>query len=327
MMWDPARSVPDEDSPMAPRSTWKGFIRLSLVSVPVKAYTATASGSDIRLNQLHSECNNRIKYQKVCPVHGEVPSDEIVSGYEYAKGQYVVVDTEEVKKLRPKGDQSVHVKGFVPTDALDPLYHAGRTYYLLPDGPVGQKPYQLLREGMEREEVHALAEIVMSGREQLVLIRPIEGLLAMTMLSYEAKVKQPSGFTDELVESELSEEELTLTRTLIGASKLEPLEYGAFEDDYVAKLTKVIQAKVEGEEIIQVADPEEPQIINLMEALKASVEQARLEPVEAGKAETADTTDTATSTAAKPAKKKSARKMSPSRSGSTTKKTTRRKSG
>lgn len=285
---------------------------MSLVSVPVKAFTATESGSEIRLNQLHSECNNRIKYQKTCPVHGEVPTSEIVSGYEYSKGQYVVIDTDEVKKLRPKGDQSVHVKGFVDPGALDTRYHAGRTYYLLPDGPVGQKPYQLLCEGMAREGVHALAEVVMSGREQLVVLRPLDGLLVMSMLMHEAKVKAPDGFLDELDSEEINDEELQLTRTLIGASKLDPVDFGRFEDSYVSKLTEVIRAKVDGEEVVQVADPEEPQIINLMEALKASVEQARV-------------AETETASEKKSGKKKTARKMSPS--SGTRKPTTRRKSG
>jgi DNA end-binding protein Ku len=309
---------------MAPRSSWKGYIRLSLVSVPVKAFTATSSTGEIRLNQLHAECNNRIKYQKTCPVHGEVPASEIVSGYEYAKGQYVVIDTEEVRKLRPQGDQSVHVKGFVPSDSIDTMYHAGRTYWLLPDGPVGQKPYQLLREGMVREDVHALAEVVMSGREQLVLLRPHDNLIAMSMLMHEAKVKGPEGFKDEIEDESVGEEELSLTRTLIGASRIDPATFGRFEDSYVTKLTEVIRAKVDGEEIVQVADPEEPQIINLMEALKASVERARAggdeQPAPAGEGKTEKKT------------RRTARKMSPSTDAAARKKkagggTTRRKSG
>ena len=305
---------------MAARSSWKGFIRLSLVSVPVKAFTATSSGNEIRLNQLHKECNNRIKYQKVCPIHGEVPADEIVSGYEYAKGQYVVIDTDEVKKLRPKGDQSIHVKGFTKVDSLDPMYHAGRTYYLMPDGPVGQKPYQLLRAGMEREGVAALAEVVMSGREQLVLLRSTGNLVTMSVLLHDAKVKKPSGFEDELDEQEIDDEELELTRTLINASRLDPLDYGAFEDDYVTKLTQVIQAKIDGEEVVQVSDPEEPQIINLMDALKASVEQARSREDEAA---------SEAPKAKKATKKKAARKMSPSTSPAKRKSATtgKRKSG
>src|SRR5262245_43595897 len=130
---------------MAARSTWKGYLKVSLVSVPVKAYTATSSsGSPIALNQLHDKCHSRIKYQKTCPVHGEVSTDEIVMGYEFAKGQYVVVNPDEIEKLRTEGDKSISVNAFVPADAIDPVYNSGKTYYLVPDGPVGQKPFSLL---------------------------------------------------------------------------------------------------------------------------------------------------------------------------------------
>ena len=136
---------------MPPRTSWKGFIKLSLVSVPVKAFTANDPGAQIRLNQLHCDCNSRIAYKKVCPVHGEVGNDQIARGYEHAKGQYVVIEDEELGKLRTKSDHSVNIEGFVAPDALDPVYHAGRTYYLLPDGAVGQKPYRLLVRGMQGE--------------------------------------------------------------------------------------------------------------------------------------------------------------------------------
>src|SRR5262245_5335711 len=107
---------------MAARSSWKGFLKLSLVSVPVKAFTATASGGgDVRLNQLHAECHSRINYKKTCPVHGEVSPDQIVSGYEHAKGQYVVIDTDELEKLRTADDKAINIDTFVAPDELDPV--------------------------------------------------------------------------------------------------------------------------------------------------------------------------------------------------------------
>ena len=122
---------------MAARSSWKGFLRLSLVSVPVKAYTAAASGGgEIHLNQLHAECHSRIQYKKTCPLHGEVKAEEIVSGYEYSKGQYVIVDTDELSKLRTEDDKAIKVNAFIAPDDLDPIYQTGKTYYLVPDGPV-----------------------------------------------------------------------------------------------------------------------------------------------------------------------------------------------
>src|SRR5262249_40436231 len=130
---------------MAARSSWKGFLRFSLVSVPVKAYNATTSGGgEITLNQIHADCHSRIKYQKVCPVHGEVSGDAILSGYEFAKGQYVVVDPAEIEKLRPESDKAVQIDAFVSPATIDPIYQNGKTYYLVPDGPVAFKPYALL---------------------------------------------------------------------------------------------------------------------------------------------------------------------------------------
>jgi DNA end-binding protein Ku len=268
---------------MAPRTSWKGFVKLSLVSVPVKAYTANDSGSQIRLNQLHCECNTRIAYKKVCPVHGEVGNDQITRGYEHAKGQYVVIEDEELDKLRTKSDRSVNIEGFVAPDALDPVYHAGRTYYLLPDGPVGQKPYRLLVRGMQENQVHALAQVVISQREQLVLLRPLDDMLAMTILSHKAKVKASDLFQDEIEDSECTPEELQLARMLIDASRLQDFDYGSYTDRYVEKLSELIRLKVEGADVVQAEDVEEPKIINLMEALKQSVAEAQGTAAAAGK--------------------------------------------
>src|SRR6185369_14034188 len=106
---------------MAARSVWKGFLRINLVSVPVKAYTANSSGAgEVRLNQLHAECKSRINYKKTCPIHGEIPNEEIVSGYEYEKNRYVVIDSEEVEKLRAEDAKAILVNSFVPLDKIDP---------------------------------------------------------------------------------------------------------------------------------------------------------------------------------------------------------------
>ncbi len=261
---------------MAPRSSWKGFLRLSLVSVPVKAYTATSSDrSEIALNQLHKECHSRVRYQKTCPIHGELDKSDIVSGYEYTKGQYVEIDPDEVSKLRAESDKSVSFKGFIPENGLDPIYMKGRTYFLLPDGPMGQKPYALLRESMKNEAVHAIASVVMSGREQLVLIRPIDNLISMSMLAFDAQVKKPKVFEDELVATEYTEDEVKLTKMLIDATRLEKLDYSEYTDDYTEKLTTLIEAKVEGREIVTPPVVEDRPVVNLLEALKQSVAAAQ----------------------------------------------------
>jgi DNA end-binding protein Ku len=216
-------------------------------------------------------------------VHGEVGNDQIARGYEHAKGQYVVIEDEELGKLRTKSDHSVNIEGFVAPDALDPVYHAGRTYYLLPDGPVGQKPYRLLVRGMQESGVHALAQVVISQREQLVLLRPLDDMLAMTILSHKAKVKASDLFQDEIEDSECTPEELQLARMLIDASRLQDFDYGSYTDRYVEKLSELIRLKVEGADVVQAEDVEEPKIINLMEALKQSVAEAQGAAAAAGK--------------------------------------------
>jgi DNA end-binding protein Ku len=261
---------------MAPRSTWKGYLKLSLISIPLKAYTATSGGgSPISLNQLHEECKSRIRYQKTCPIHGEVPHDEIVSGYEFAKGQYVIIDPDELDKLRSENDKSISVDTFVPADAIDPVYHSGKTYYLVPDGPIGQKPYALLHQTMADSNLHAIAQVVLSKREQLVLLRPIEKLLGMTVLEYHAQVKQPAAFEDELTQTTSTEDELQLARTLIEGMASDEVDLSRYRDTYVDKLTALIEAKVEGKELVSPPAEETPQVINLMDALKASVQQIK----------------------------------------------------
>ena len=122
---------------------WKGFLKLSLVSVPVKAHGVTPSeGGGIHLHQLHAECKSRIRYKKTCPIHGEVPNESIVLGYEYAKGQYVVVDTDEVDKLRTEDEKAIRIDAFVAPDAVDPIFLAGKSYFLLPDGKVLQRQFK-----------------------------------------------------------------------------------------------------------------------------------------------------------------------------------------
>jgi DNA end-binding protein Ku len=260
---------------VAAHASWKGFLKLSLVSVPVKAYTSTSTGSDITLHQLHAKTHTRIQYKKFAPEVGEVGSEEIVKGYEYAKGQYVIIDEDEIDKLRTESDKSIRIDGFIRPEDLSTIYLGGRTYYLTPDGPVGQKPYNLLLKGMLTNEVCAIAEVVISQKEQVVLLRPIDGVLAMTVLNRKDEVKAASAFKDEISETEMSEAETSLADTLIKASILKQFDFSRYHDVYKEKLTKLIQMKIEGKEVVQVRDPEEPKIINLMEALKRSVAEAQ----------------------------------------------------
>lgn len=262
---------------MASVSAWTGYLKISLVSVPLKAYTASSSGNaPISLNQLHEPCNSRINYKKFCPIHGEVTNDEIVSGYEFAKDRYVVIEPEEIEKLRPAGDKSINVELFVKGDQIDPLYLSGRTYYLLPDGPVGQKPYALLQEIMAKENLHGIGQVVIAGKEKLVRLRAIDRLIALDVLQYDAQLKKPSGFEDELAENTASAEELKLTKMLLAAMTTTKLDLARYSDAYNDKLTQLIEAKVAGKELVTPAAEATPRVINLMEALKASMKRVQV---------------------------------------------------
>ncbi len=290
---------------MAPRSSWKGYLKLSLVSVPVKAFTAHDTSEEIHLNQLHAACNSRVRYLKVCPEHGELKSDEIVSGYEYGKDQYVIIEPDEIKQLRTQSDKSINIDGFVEPEKIDPIYHAGKNYYLVPDGVAGKKPFALLHRGMVEKGLCAIAQIVLSGRQQLVMVRPLDDLLVMAVLSYAKKVKSLDDFTDMVDDQKISAAEMTLANTLVDASTIEEFDLAGYQDVYVEKMTALIEAKVEGEQVVLAPDPEEPQILNLMDALKKSVAEAQAAGTE---------------------RKKSDKKMAPS-AGTKKKAARRRKSG
>lgn len=261
---------------MAARSQWKGFLKISLVSVPVRAYTATASGgSDIRLNQLHAECNSRIKYQKTCPIHGPVPTDEIVSGYEFSKDQYVLIDTEELQKLRTEDDKAIKVNEFITPETLDALHFSGRNYYLVPEGPVGQKAFGVVQEAMKQTGRHAIATVVWHNKEETVMLRPVGDLLVMSILNLQNEVTSAATFEEEVEKSTPPPDELELAKTLIKSNSPKKFDFSKYKDVYTEKLTALIEAKVEGKELVAPQAAEQVEVINLMDALRKSVAQTQ----------------------------------------------------
>jgi DNA end-binding protein Ku len=255
-----------------PRPSWKGHIRISLVSAPVEGYSASAaSQSQIALNQLHDACHNRIRYKKTCPEHGEVSSDEIVMGYEFAKEQYAVIDPGELEKLRSEADRSINVDRFVAPGTIDPIYFAGKTYILLPNGRAARKPYALLHRAMVEEDVFGLAQVVISNREQLVALRPIGKLLAISVLHYAADVKQLAEFESMLEGGEISPQELKLAKTLIDATREESADLEHYRDLYAERLRELVDAKVAGREVVKPPAGKAPPTINLIDALKQSL--------------------------------------------------------
>jgi DNA end-binding protein Ku len=256
-------------------SSWKAFIKLSLVSIPVEAYTtAKPARQQIAFHQLH-EGHARIQYRKVCPIHGEVPNDEIVKGYEYAKGEYVIVDPDELERIQTGGERSINIHAFLPPPEVDPLYFSGKGYYLVPDGPAGRKPFGLLQSAMVRQGFYAAGEAVLGDRQELVVLRPVDHILAIEGLRYKSQLRDVSELDVDDEDYDFSAKELQLTEALIEATTVKQFDLGQYHDVYDEKLRELIDSKLAGKEIA-VAPVEEPRaVINLMDALRESLAQTK----------------------------------------------------
>jgi len=256
-----------------PRPVWSGFIRLSLVSVPVKAFSAEAPEKrDLSFHQLHKKCHSRIRYKKVCPVHGEVAAAEIISAFEYAKGKYVELDDDDMKRSKKPHERGMAIENFIAPDLVDPMMFDGRNYYLLPDGDSGEGPYALLRQAMHDQGCWALAQAVLWRKNRLILIRPLEKLLTITMLRHDEQLRKPEEFADDLAKPKTNATELRLAKRLITESTVDEVDWSDYKDDVRKRMTDVIEKKVAGDETIDLGtDEEEPPVVNLMEALKKSI--------------------------------------------------------
>ena len=263
--------------PAKHRASWRGNLSFGLVSFPVQAVNAlNRQQSDIHFHQLHATCHRRIHYEKVCPVHGEVPSDEIISGFEYRKGKYIEVDPEELDAVRTKKERALTIDAFVNPASIDPVYFDGRMYYLVPDGPASQEPYAIIAEAMERAECWGIGQIVFSGKDQLVAVRPFEGRLHMAMLNYDEEIRTPAEVLPRPKRAAGSAKQVKLAQTLIDAWYSDDFDFTSYDDNYRERLERLIEAKKKGHKEVESEDEEEePEVINLMEALKQSVQHAR----------------------------------------------------
>jgi DNA end-binding protein Ku len=202
-------------APPRGRPSWSGLLRLSLVSVPVKAYPAVSSNSTSHFHLLHAGCGQRIHYAKHCPRHGPVEGDAIVRGYEYAPDQYVVVEPQELEQLQPARDKALVLDQFLPVQDIAPTFFAGRSLYLLPDGPAAQHPYGLLVEALAQAGQGALGRVVWSTQRQLVLVRPERRLLVVDVLHYPAQVRSAASWEAELLPCQATDAERELAGQLI----------------------------------------------------------------------------------------------------------------
>jgi DNA end-binding protein Ku len=259
------------------RPGWRGVLRFGLVTLPVQAFNAHLPGKEgVAFHMLHATCHSRIHYQKVCPIHGEVSNDEIVSGYEYAKGKYVVVDPEELDKLRPERDRALNIDAFVSPDEIDPIYFDGRMYFLTPDGKEAAEPYAVLMQAMERQERWAVGQVVFSGRRVPVVVRPDRGALQMALLHYAAALQRPSALVRDLPRSSSGDKTAQLADEVIDNLTDENFDFTRYIDRYDEEVHKLIEAKVHGRGVVAPEEKEEePAVYNLMDALRKSMQHNR----------------------------------------------------
>jgi DNA end-binding protein Ku len=257
---------------MAARSIGSLTISFGLVAIPVKLYTATQSANAISFNLLHKGCGSRLKQQYICAKDGSVVErDDMVKGYEFAKDQYVTFAPEEIKALEEAGTHAVEISEFVPVESIDPVYF-DKTYYLAPDKGAG-RPYGLLTEALKQVQRAAVGRWAARGKAYIVLLRPIGDVLTMQQLHFAADVRSSTEI--DVPKVDVKPAELKLAQQLIDQQTSEKFDPTAYKDELRARIEASIQKKVEGAEISvsELAPAGESKVIDLMEALRASLEK------------------------------------------------------
>ena len=255
---------------MAARPTWKGYLKISLVNIPVKVFPATDAAATLSFNQLHGECQTRIQQKRWCPkCEREVPNSDIVKGFEFEKGRYVIVDEEDFQKVRVESTRVINLEKFTDDTEIDPIY-LERPYYLAPDGPVARDAFAVIREGMKGKA--GIGKVALYGREYLVKVQPRERGLVMYTLRHASEVRSMDAI-DELADmpASVKADEVTLARQVIGTFEGD-VDLESYRDDYQVGLREIIDAKIEGREIVTQEVEAPPKVVNLMDALRKSLD-------------------------------------------------------
>ena len=254
---------------MAARPTWKGYLKISLVNIPVKVFPATDAGATLSFNQLHAECQTRIQQKRWCPhCEREVPNTDIVKGFEFEKGRYVVVGDEDLDKVRVESTRVISLETFTDDTSIDPIY-LERPYYLAPDGAVAKEAFAVIREGMKGKA--GIGKVALYGREYLVKVQPRERGLVMYTLRHASEIRSMDAI-DELtdVPDKVKPAEVTLAKQVMGTFEGD-VDFASYRDQYQDRLREIIDAKIEGREIVTQEIEAPPKVVNLMEALKKSL--------------------------------------------------------
>jgi DNA end-binding protein Ku len=268
---------------MAPRPTWKGFLKVSLVNIPVKVFPATESAASLSFNQLHAECQTRIQQKRWCPhCEREVANTELAKGYEFEKGRYVIVSDEDIQKVRVESTRVINLVQFADDSEIDPIY-VDRAYYLAPDGPMAAEAFAVMRDGMAGKA--GIGKVALYGREYLVAIRPQKKGLVMYTLHHDAEIRSIDQIEElDAVPSKVKPEEMKLAKQVIATFDAE-LNLKDYKDEYTEGLRQIIDAKIAGEEYVAPEVQEPAKVVDLMEALRRSLDSVstdKKKPAKAG---------------------------------------------
>ncbi|MFL4982946.1 MAG: Ku protein [Xanthobacteraceae bacterium] len=259
---------------MAPRANWKGYLRLSLVSCPIALYPATSEREKIRFHQINRNTGNRIKLLRVDAETGEpVEYEDIVKGYEVGKGEYIEITDEELEAIALESTRTIDIDQFVPRDEIDDLYNV-RPYYIAPDGNVGQDAFAVIRDVIGAMKMVALGRVVLTSREHVMAIEPRDTGLAGTLLRYPYEVRQPAEFFEDIPATKVTKDMLDLAKHIV-ETKSGHFDPEKFEDQYENALKELLRKKQAGEKIAPAAQPQPAKVINLMDALRKSLETER----------------------------------------------------
>src|SRR4051812_32663887 len=255
---------------MAARPTWKGYLKISLVNIPVKVFPATDASATISFNQLHAECQTRIQQKRWCPTcQLDVPNTDIVKGFEFEKGRYVVMDDGDIDKVRVDSTRVINLEKFTDDVEIDPIY-LDRPYYLAPDGAVAKEAFAVIREGMKGKA--GIGKVALYGREYLIKVQPRERGLVMFTLRHASEIRSMDAI-DELADmpETVKPAEVALAQQVIGTFE-GAIDVSDYRDEYQEGLREIIDAKIEGREVVVQEVQELPKVVNLMEAQRRSLD-------------------------------------------------------
>ena len=285
---------------MAYRPSWQGHLKLSLVTCPVALYTATNAGGDVHFNLINPETNNRIKMITTDPDTGPVERSSLVKGYEVSKGEYILLTDEEIKSVKLESTKTIEIERFVPGEEIDRIYW-DNPYYMAPDGKLAQEAFGVIRTALEKSGQIALGRVVMSTRERILALEPRgKGILAYTIRA-DAEVRQPDEIFGSISDKAADPAMIAIAEKIIEQQE-GPFDPSQFVDRYEEALKALIEDKKKGHKPAKVAEPEDTNVVDLMEALRASLAGNKAPAAKTARAKT--TTKAAKPAAAKPKARK-----------------------